>query len=700
MTPPAMLEIQQPTRRRDARRTALLPEIQALRAIAVTGVVVYHLYPGVLRGGFAGVDVLFVISGFLINSHLLRGWAADGRIRFASFYARRARRLLPAALLVLVVIGVLTVLILPERNWPQVVQEIGASTFYVENWFLAAHSVDYLAQNTDIASPATHYWSLSVEEQFYLVWPLILLVGGWIASRLAPWRRRTVLLTVLGVVCAGSLAASVILTASDPGPAYFATQARAWEFAIGGVVAVVLVRSERLQRARAVVSWAGLAAIATTFVLYTGAVPFPSWTALLPVAGTAAVISAGSPDVAWAPTRLFALRPVQYLGDISYSLYLWHWPLIVFGLAVLGRLGFAGHAVVVVLALLLAAGTKRFVEDPLRRVGGRLARPRVALLATAAAMSVVLVASLTVAGTTTARIDADRAKAVAALDTSECLGAESLTTSGCESIAWKGGLIPGTAAAPTDDVNSIDCWSRNGDDRLKVCSEGPSTGAALRVALIGDSHSNQYLAALRALARDNRWQFDVYGKTSCIWSTVGIEQTTEWMRSCDSWRAKLAAHLASVAPYDVIITSYSATTHTVASPGKTVQQSVVDGFVDVWAPVAARGTKIVAIRDNPRPNPAYLSCIDAHPGDPGDACAVDEERAFHYFDGQPEAVRKVPNAVLLDLTPYFWLSDECDPVIGNVTSLLHARTPLPPRRSPGRSARASGERAAPPARAA
>ncbi|MGN6127143.1 MAG: acyltransferase family protein, partial [Humibacter sp.] len=240
MTAPAMLETQQPTTRREARRSGFLPELQALRAVAVTGVVVYHLYPGVLRGGFVGVDVFFVISGFLITSHLLRGWATEGRIRFAAFYARRAWRLLPAALLVLLVTAALTILVLPERNWPQVFQEIGASTFYVENWYLAVHSVDYLAQNTDIASPVTHYWSLSVEEQFYLVWPLVLVAGGWVASRLAPWRRRAVLLSVLGAVFGASLVASVALTASDPSPAYFATQTRAWEFAAGGIVAVLL----------------------------------------------------------------------------------------------------------------------------------------------------------------------------------------------------------------------------------------------------------------------------------------------------------------------------------------------------------------------------------------------------------------------------------------------------------------------------
>jgi peptidoglycan/LPS O-acetylase OafA/YrhL len=572
---------------------------------------------------------------------------------------------------VLAVTAVLAFALYPQRNWPQVFQEIAASTAYVENWLLSADSVDYLAQNINVESPVTHFWSLSVEEQFYLVWPLLLTIAWLIASKVIASRndlggRRAVLVTVLGVVFAASLALSIAETAWTPGQAYFMTQTRAWEFAAGGLVAVALSRPVFSTRLRSLLSWAGLAMIVAASVFYTGAVPFPGWTALLPVAGTAAVIAAGSPESRWAPTKLFSFRPVQYLGDISYSLYLWHWPLIVFAVVAFDRPGPLGHLLIAVIAIILAALTKRFVEDPVRDQRRFNVRPRTTLLVTAAAMSVVLVVSGGAAVAATVRIDADKAAAATALDSDACLGAGSLTTPGCADIVWKGGLIPGTAAALTDDVNSIACWSRNGDDRVKVCSEGPKHGAALRVALVGDSHSNQYLATLKALAAHNRWHFDVYGKTGCFWSTVEIENTPEWTQNCDSWRTSLDRRLASLPPYDVIITSYAATTPIVATTGKTMQQSVIDGFVDVWKPLAERGTKIVAIRDNPRPRADYLACIDAHPSDSATACARDESNALHFFDGQPAAVKLVPNASLLDLTPYFCREQTCDPVIGHV----------------------------------
>ena len=659
----------------DARSTTrpsvargVFPEIQALRTIAVAGVVIYHLFPGVLRGGYAGVDVFFVISGFLITAHLLRELDSTGRIRFGAFYARRARRLLPAAFLVLIVTGALTFLLLPERNWTQVLQEIGASALYVENWLLASNSVDYLAQNINIASPTQHYWSLSVEEQFYLVWPLLLLFGWWIASKF--WRRRTrsVLAFVLGVVLVGSLSASIIGTAWNPGPAYFTTQTRAWEFAAGGILGLILVRSERFPAARAMLSWLGLAAIAATFLLYTGATPFPGFAALLPVLGTVAVIAAGNPRTWWSPRRLMGLRPVQYVGDVSYSLYLWHWPLAVFAIAWLSNPGPFGHLLVAALSFVLAVLTKRYVEDPIRSAKWlTLKKPRFTLLLTALAMAVTLTIVTTGSSLITTGIDAERRNAIALLSKDgSCLGAGMIADPACADVNLPGKLIPGVEAAPTDDVNSIDCWSRDGDDRLKVCSEGPTTGAALNVALVGDSHSNQYLAALKYLAAKNRWHFDVYGKTGCIWTSAQQVDTAAWVQSCENWKKKLESRLTTIKPYDVVITSYSATSHVVPAPGKTLQDTVVGGFVDMWKPIADRGTRIIAIKDNPRPRVDYLDCIANHQSTAATACANPEDTAFHYFDGQPQAVSRVPGAALLDLTPYFCRDRSCAPVIGDV----------------------------------
>ena len=213
-------------------------EITALRACAVLLVVLYHLWPGRLPGGYIGVDVFFVISGFLITSHLLRESTTTGRIALARFWARRARRLLPAAYLVLAATSVAVVAWLPVSAWQQNFRQIIASTLYVQNWVLAADSVDYLASDADPAA-AQHYWSLSIEEQFYLVWPLLILAATvWAARRASSPIRAT--WWAIGVPTVASLLFSLWITQENPPAAYFVTPARAWQFGAGGLLALFL----------------------------------------------------------------------------------------------------------------------------------------------------------------------------------------------------------------------------------------------------------------------------------------------------------------------------------------------------------------------------------------------------------------------------------------------------------------------------
>jgi len=649
-------------------RSEVFPEIQGLRFIAVGAVVLYHLWPNRITGGYVGVDVFFVISGFLITSHLLREVLASGRIRLGRFYARRARRLLPASLLVLALIAIATWLLLPSRLWGQVLHEVVGATFYVENWVLAAASVDYLAQNTNIASPVQHYWSLSVEEQFYLVWPLLMLAAAFLVGRRpgsSPATLRRALFIALALVFGVSLVLSVVQTLRDPGPAYFATYTRAWEFAAGGLLAIVLRRGAGSSVARSLMSWAGIALIGATVLLYTPATPFPGYWAALPVLGTVLVIAAGDPENRWAPGILLRRRPVQYLGDISYSTYLVHWPLIVFGPYLLLRpLGAVEKLVILALTIVLAALSKRFVEDPARRAPFLAQSGRRTLAALALAIVPIVAFSLVASNVAAANIQRDKEQAAQLLEAAgDCLGAGALVSSGCE--PRPGALIPSPDAALTDDVNTPECWSRNGDDSLKVCSSGPEGGP--RVALVGDSHSNQYLAAMQRIAEDYGWRVDVYGKTGCVWTRAVQEQDPAWVENCESWKKKLDERLTSIEPYDVIVTSYQATSPFAAPDGdRDIDAAIVQGFVDAWTPVAARGTKIVAIRDNPRPRADYLACIAQHRDDPGSACAVSQKQALDFFDGQADAVTQVPGAALLDLTDLFCIDSVCEPVIGNV----------------------------------
>ena len=311
----------------DSPRSGVRPEIQALRAAAVLLVVVAHLWPSALPGGYVGVDVFFAISGFLITSLLLREIDRTGGLSLSDFWARRARRILPAALVTLLFCAIATILFVPLTYWQQFLAELRASTAYVQNWQLADSAVDYFAADNG-PSPVQHFWSLSAEEQFYVVWPLLLLLAvGLTRGRAARVRRRAIVVTI-GALTVASLAYSLHHTAANPAAAYFITPTRAWEFGVGGLLAM-LPHVERPAGVKwAVLSWVGLAGIGVAAAFFSPDTPFPGYAALLPVLGALAVIAAGAPTGRWAPTRGLELPPVQYLGNVSYSVYLWHWPLL------------------------------------------------------------------------------------------------------------------------------------------------------------------------------------------------------------------------------------------------------------------------------------------------------------------------------------------------------------------------------------
>lgn len=392
-------------------RSPFRRDIQALRALAVTLVVVQHFWPTRLHGGYVGVDIFFVISGFLITSHLSRDLEAEGRVRLGTFYARRVRRLLPAAFAVLVAGSVLVWAFLPFSAWERTAREVIASAFYVENWALAASAVDYSASQDD-ATIAQHYWSLSVEEQFYLIWPLLLwgCVALWrfLETRRrggAPTQdplmaRRSTTFGIAGalvLVIAVSYPVSVWWVENSSQAAYFVTPGRLWEFAVGAAVALLprvlgpRVSTAPAQRvAQLILTLAGWAGLVIASVTYSSSTPFPGQAALLPVLSTAAIIAAGC--MGPLPTTLekvYGLRPVQWMGDISYSVYLWHWPLVVVAPYLLGlenpelrNLGLYG------VTLLVAHVSYRWIE-PLGQKVKPAAAPWKTLVAMAAGMALI-----------------------------------------------------------------------------------------------------------------------------------------------------------------------------------------------------------------------------------------------------------------------------------------------------------------------
>jgi len=302
-------------------------DIQGLRAIAVLLVIAYHLWPGLVPGGFVGVDVFFVISGFLIIGMLDGELRATGTVRLLAFYAKRIRRLLPAALLVLLVTAVVTLLVLPVAQWPQVMRDVVASALNLQNWSQAYLAGGYAEATADV-SPLQHYWSLAVEEQFYLVIPVAMLVGGLVARR-RRWTQTRGAAVVIAAITLLSLACSVIWSNADPSTAYFVTPTRMWELGLGGLAAVGAPRLRMTRRHRLPLGWAGVLAVAAAAVTFSTSMAFPGWVALLPVAGSVALLLAGVVPSGTVPAgaetaHWLAVRPLRYVGDSSYSLYLSH----------------------------------------------------------------------------------------------------------------------------------------------------------------------------------------------------------------------------------------------------------------------------------------------------------------------------------------------------------------------------------------
>ncbi|HZC27156.1 MAG TPA: acyltransferase, partial [Actinopolymorphaceae bacterium] len=264
-------------------------DIEGLRATAVLLVLAYHAGIPLFAGGFVGVDVFFVISGFLITGLIVREVQQTGRLSLARFYARRARRLLPATAVVLTAVAVLTVVILPPIRRSSVAMDLAASSLYAINWRLAGEAVDYMASE-QAASPVQHFWSLAVEEQFYLVWPVLILALVWWHRR-SGWSLRRTLLAGLAVLAIPSLVWSVTLTHSVPGRAYLVSTTRAWELGIGAAVAVGATGLARLpRRVRWLGGWVGAGAIVVAALTYDSSTLFPGYAALLPTLGAALVI--------------------------------------------------------------------------------------------------------------------------------------------------------------------------------------------------------------------------------------------------------------------------------------------------------------------------------------------------------------------------------------------------------------------------
>jgi len=510
---------------RSSRGSRFQPEIQGLRALAVLLVVAYHFWPDSLTGGYIGVDVFFVISGYLITAHLFKEANKTGRIQLGRFWARRIRRLLPLSLLVLGITAVAAVMILPSTEWQNTRRQIMASALYVQNWILAEDAVDY-SKADERATAVQHFWSLSVEEQFYVLWPVLLaLVLASVA--LARRRRsrdgdaqpryqvRTLFLWVIGILGAASLAFSVYYTADSSAQAYFITPTRIWEFALGAVLALVLGASQFTGKWGNLLGWSGFGLILGSAYFYDSLTPFPGWAALVPTVGATLLMACGGKNRGSGIHWWLSLRPATAIGDWSYAIYLWHWPVVIFSPYISEEAREWYVKVLLILGVvLLSAFTTRFFETPIRRA--KFLQPSWRTM-TAAAVGMALV--IGVAHYSVQYVEQE----FTASDLSEdhpCYGARALLNPDqCgDPLEGTQGLVPSAAdvAAQRQDLPYPDCQAEAEDEEVKECWLGAEESEAQgTIAVFGDSHATMWLAAFDEIAQENDKRLLVMTRSSC-----------------------------------------------------------------------------------------------------------------------------------------------------------------------------------------
>ncbi|MDP9394606.1 MAG: acyltransferase, partial [Actinomycetota bacterium] len=671
------------------RHSRFRRDIQALRALAVAVVVLYHLWPGVFPGGFVGVDVFFVISGFLITQHLVDEMDRTGRISLTRFWARRIRRLLPAAFTVLAASLAVLVLLMPRVTWDNNLQEIRASALYVENWLLGRNAVDYLAAENS-ASLVQHYWSLSAEEQFYLVWPLLLLLplAGTRLFRRAGLRR--LVLAVLAAAAVASFAVSVVLTAREPELAFFATPARAWQFAVGGVVAVLVPAVAGPAAVRALAGWAGLATILwSTFALGHGEA-FPGSVALIPVAGAALVLAAGTSPARWSPDPVARRRFVQWLGDNSYSVYLWHWPLIIAAPWVLPvDPSLATDLGILAATLLLAALTKRWVEDPVRSGTWWRSRSWPSYAFAAAGMAVVVAVTnaahvrLEEGRSTPAPVEAveelpappaetrdgrragsRRAAPVAPVS---CHGAAAMVASNRCTRPYKRPGDLDTAAAAVDG-RGYSCLQSLEATVPEPCRFGRKSSRTT-VAVVGNSHARHLAPALDAYGKRHGWTFLLAAKIDCMGLVTAPVGSLDAGNPCLTWSRELQRTLLSTPGLDAVVFASHANAGEYlagpdASPGDV--REAEEQVLDTWSAFAARDIDVIVLEDVPGMRPELGPECIARSRDDDDPCAMERSRVLRR-NMMTELAQANPDlATYQPLRRFFCDTDACHALIGGV----------------------------------
>jgi peptidoglycan/LPS O-acetylase OafA/YrhL len=704
---------EEPKLHRPVAGTEHRDDLQGLRAVAVLMVALGHAGVGFLKGGYVGVDVFFVLSGFLITGLLLSSAAKHGSVSLTDFYVRRARRILPAAALTLVVTVVVAYWLLNFVRAKQAVWDSLWASVFAANIHFAEQGTNYFAQGQP-PSLVEHFWSLAVEEQFYLVWPAVLslVLFGAVTSRRSRRRARTVdetalrrLLIVVLVAAIASLAWSFYYTDVNPTPAYFSTFARTWELAIGAALAIGTSKLMRppapskvvlfLQDLRGPMGWVGLIGIACAGVMFSGTTPFPGSAALLPTLSTALVIGAGigGGKPRFGVGRLLALAPMRYVGDRSYAFYLWHWPVLIIASE------YAGYDLPVRATLLLLAGafllsviTYALYENPIRRA--RWSAPASAMLWPASVAAVVFVSAFTLEaindtsfrmqaggtiepirlvlpGASTKSAHAESSRAVAASTAGRPLPAVVAAVK----AARRGAPIPSPLTPPVSGLEEHEnlyffpggCSDPSRmESTSKICRLGDASSSKT-IAVMGDSHAQMWMPAILRMAEQDGWAVLPVVKSACIPNTTwtsrrdfGIDGTRldAHVRVCRAWYSWALQQIKALRPDVTLIAGAS------GGAGGHQAEAIKRGFISLTGALKSFSKDVVVITDSEGVAQQPVDCLLRRHATMASCTTTWSEERF-YLNNDLAALSKAHDFRFINTRGWFCVESQCPTVIGH-----------------------------------
>ena len=656
-------------------------DIQGLRGIAVLLVVLFHADVPGFKGGFVGVDIFFVLSGYLITGNLLREVEANGRINFREFYARRIRRLLPASFLVLLTTLVVVAIWFPPLLLPGAAVDISSAGLYLANIDFAIRATDYFAASI-IPSPVLHFWSLGVEEQFYLCWPLLIALATRGRKNTA---RRIFTLSVL--VFISSLAFAQWLLPRDQPWAFFSLPTRAWELILGALLASSSKWIAKLPRVTAALAaMVGLYLVIFSGITQNNPLKFPGVTALTPTLGAFLLIAAGSISEITLPSKLLTFKPLQLMGRISYSLYLWHWPVLVIPQVIAGNhLALSKRLLLALVSIVLALLTERFVERPFR--GGFLISLKplrnIALAGVLASLLAITTFGADYAATGNLR---NKHRTGSAADQRGFIDSLAIKTKSLNLLPVRPATVdfrlplnlePDLLSAGRDRPLPYDdrCHTQlNLRPSTKPCLYG-DINSATTIALFGDSHALAWFPALNQVAKEKHWKLLSLTMSACSPADIPAYNpaTASLMQNCPIWRKAAVNRIIAAHPYFVLIAStggFQTKLNGVVRKGIDRNTIFIAGMRRTISQLQTSGAKVLMMSDTPVLSKDPLVCLSAHPASTR-ACSTPVSTAISDSWIAVETKVATINSIPL-IKPQMWVcpTSPCPVVIGNILTYL------------------------------